>query len=47
MDLIGEIQERVKLEVNHTKKEMEEEVTEKFKAAEQKQEALMLEKIEE
>jgi hypothetical protein len=47
MDMIGDIQDKVKKEINFTKKEMEDEVISKFSEAEQKQQVLMNEKIEE
>ena len=47
LEMISDIQFKVKKEIMHTKKEMEEEVTNKFSVAEQKQAKLMFEKIEE
>jgi len=47
LNLIGNIQDKVKVEINHTKKEMEKDVTEKFLEAERKQQKLMNDKIEE
>lgn len=47
MTMISDIQEKVKMEINFTKKEMEREVVNKFMEAEQKQHKLMTEKIEE
>ena len=47
LEMISEIQMKVKKEIMHTKKEMEEEVTNKFSVAEQKQSKLMIDKIEE
>jgi hypothetical protein len=45
--MIEDIQEKIKLEINQTKKEMELEVQNKFLEAEEKQQKLMNEKIEE
>ena len=47
LNLIGNIQDKVKIEINHTKKEMEKDVTEKFLEAERKQQKLMNDKIDE
>jgi hypothetical protein len=45
--MISDIQDKIKMEINYTKKEMEKEVVNKFMEAEQKQQKLMADKIEE
>jgi hypothetical protein len=47
IDLIAQIQEKIKNEINFTKQEMEKEVLYRFMDAEQKQQKLLDEKIEE
>ena len=47
VELIGQIQEKIKVEINYTKQEMEKEVLYRFMDAEQKQQNLLDEKIDE
>jgi hypothetical protein len=47
MEMIGSIQEKIKIEINYTKQEMEKEVLYRFMEAEHKQQNLLNEKTEE
>lgn len=45
--MVEDIQEKIKLEINKTKKEMEQEIQNKFLEAEERQQKLLNEKLEE
>jgi len=45
--MVEDIQEKIKLEINKTKKELEEEVQSKFLEAEERQQKLLKEKLDE
>ena len=47
MEIVGNLQEKVKIQINHTKEEMEREVERRFSEAERKQRELINEKMEE
>lgn len=45
--MVEDIQEKIKLEINKTKNEMEQEIQNKFMEAEEKQQKLLNEKLDE